>query len=97
MNVRLGSWNMFGRTPESVTLNLGQCGEVNMWMTQYIQEIQRQLVAVYEFPANPKNGLPMGVPDGEYPMRIQGKTDNVRILNGKIECCNFPLDTSAEK
>lgn len=29
------------------------------------------------------------VPDGEYPMVIDGKRDNVRIEGGKIHCCNY--------
>lgn len=61
-----------------------------MWWTAYIQEIQRQLIAVYGFKENPeKPGLPLDVPDGEYPMTIEGKVDNVRIVNGTINCCNF--------
>ena len=59
-----------------------------MWMTDYIREIQRQLIAVYKFKAN-VNGLPMNVPDGEYPMTIDGKLDKVRIMNDRISCCNF--------
>lgn len=59
-----------------------------MGMLQYIQEIQRQLIAVYKFPAG-ANGCPQGVPDGDYPMEIDGKTDNVKITDGKISCCNF--------
>jgi len=59
-----------------------------MWMTQYIQEIQRQFVEKYKFPVNEK-GLPKDVPDGEYPMFIQGRLDNVKIIKGLINCCNF--------
>ena len=29
------------------------------------------------------------IPDGEYPMTIDGKLDKVRIKNGYISCCNF--------
>ncbi|MBX4211432.1 MAG: hypothetical protein KW806_01385 [Candidatus Yanofskybacteria bacterium] len=57
-------------------------------MTNYIGEIQRQLVEVYHFSTNEK-GLPTNVPDGEYPMTIEGKVDKVRIVNGGINCCNF--------
>lgn len=61
-----------------------------MWMTSYIREIQRQLVAVYGFKENPAQpGIPLDVPDGEYPMTIEGKLDRVRIEDGKISCCNF--------
>jgi hypothetical protein len=61
-----------------------------MWMTNYIQEIQRQFIEVYNFPENPeKPGLPLHVPDGEYLMTIEGKRDNVKVANGFINCCNF--------
>lgn len=59
-------------------------------MQGYIDEIKRQFISVYGFKENPKiPGVPMGVPDGEYPMKIGEKTDKVRIENGKIYCCNF--------
>jgi hypothetical protein len=61
-----------------------------MWMTDYIREIQRQFITVYQFQENPeKPGLPLDVPDGEYPMTIAGKIDHVRITDGNISCCNF--------
>jgi hypothetical protein len=59
-------------------------------MVGYIDEIKKQFISVYGFKENPeKPGLPMDVPDGEYPMEIEGKIDKVRIENGKIYCCNF--------
>ena len=61
-----------------------------MWMTDYICEIQRQLISVHGFKENPdKPGLPMNVPDGTYPMTIEGKLDRVEIVDGKINCLNF--------
>jgi hypothetical protein len=57
-------------------------------MTQYITEIQRQLVEVYGFPKG-ANGCPQNVPDGAYPMLIEKKLDLVVIVNGTIWCCNF--------
>lgn len=61
-----------------------------MWMTDYIREIQRQLIAIYNFPENPEMpGLPMDVPDGEYPMTIDGKLDYVKVEGGNISCCHF--------
>lgn len=61
-----------------------------MLMTDYVREIQRQFIIVYGFKENPeKPGVPLGVPDGEYPMTISGKPDKVRIVGGKISCCNF--------
>jgi hypothetical protein len=61
-----------------------------MWGTLYIAEIQRKLIDVYGFKENPeKPGLPMDVPDGEYPMTIEGKKDYVQINGGNISCCRF--------
>lgn len=61
-----------------------------MGMTEYIREIQRQFIEVFNFPENPdKPGLPTDVTDGEYPMTIDGKLDNVRIVNGMIHCGIF--------
>jgi len=62
-----------------------------MWMTSYIDAIKRQLIDQYGFPENPDHaGTILGdVPDGEYPMTIEGKLDYVRIEGGKISCCNF--------
>jgi hypothetical protein len=59
-----------------------------MWVTEYIDEIQKKLITDYGFKAGP-NGLPANVPDGVYPMKIEGKLDKVRIENGRIYCCNF--------
>ncbi len=55
---------------------------------EYITEIQRQLISVYGYPEG-ESGCPQGVPDGQYPMTIEGRIDNVRITGGKISCCNF--------
>ena len=64
-----------------------------MWMTAYIKEIQRQFIQVLGFPENPeKPGIPMNVPDGEYPMTIEGKLDKIRIINGGINCSNFKAE-----
>lgn len=61
-----------------------------MWMSDYIREIQRLLISQYGFAARSDNpGIPSGVPDGEYPMMIDGKMDHVQIRHGKISCCNF--------
>ena len=59
-------------------------------MLSYILEIQKKLISEYGFKENPKKpGLPIGVTDGEYPMKINGKIDNVIIKKGYINCCNF--------
>jgi len=63
-----------------------------MWMTEYIREIQRQFVEHYGFAERPgAPGIPVDVPDGEYPMMIGGKLDRVRVQHGKLFCCNFEL------
>lgn len=59
-----------------------------MWMTEYIQEIQRQLITKYAFKRG-GNDCPQDVPDGAYPMIIEGQLDLVIIRNGGIWCCNF--------
>jgi hypothetical protein len=61
-----------------------------MWGTEYIKEIQRQFIDVYNFPASPENqDLPADVPDGVYPMTIQGRLDYVGVKDGYISCANF--------
>ena len=61
-----------------------------MWMTDYISAIQAKLVSQYGFAERPDApGIPIGVPDGQYPMEIAEKLDHVRIVDGKIHCCNF--------
>ena len=32
------------------------------------------------------------IPDGIYPMEINGRMDYVKIVNGIINCCNFEPD-----
>ena len=53
-------------------------------MIRYVNEVQRQLIAVYGFPAKPGHPtLPDdGVPDGTYPMIIDGRLDFTRIVDG---------------
>ena len=64
---------------------------------EYITEIQRQLIDKYGFEENPeKPGLPIGVPDGKYPMKIEGKIDNVTVEGGFINCCNFSTIETTE-
>lgn len=60
-------------------------------MTEYIQEIQRQLIENYGFEKG-DNGCPQGVVDGAYPMMIEDKLDLVVVRNGGIWCCNFLND-----
>ena len=61
-------------------------------MIGYINEIKRQFRDTYNFVPNggtQHEPLFEFIPDGEYPMVIDGKTDNVKIVNGTISCCNF--------
>jgi hypothetical protein len=65
-----------------------------MWMTDYIREIKRQFRDVYHFtPVRGTDDDPTfaegAIPDGEYPMTIEGELDRVRIVGGAISCCNF--------
>lgn len=60
-------------------------------MLSYIRQIQEKLVSQYKFKTN-KNGYPEDVPDGDYPMVINGKKDNVKITNGYISCGNFETE-----
>lgn len=57
-------------------------------MTEYISEIQRRLITEYGFPKG-ENGCPKNVPDGAYPMKIEGDLDLVIVAGGTISCCNF--------
>jgi len=59
-------------------------------MTNYIQEIQKQLIERYNFKEDPLcPGVPMDVVDGDYPMVIDGKMDYVHVVDNRIQCCNF--------
>ena len=65
-----------------------------MWMTAYIREIKKQFRDTYGFtPEREIGGEPIfadgQIPEGEYPMTIDGKLDRVRVENGKINCGNF--------
>lgn len=63
-----------------------------MSMGEYIRAVKRGLRDRYHFkpkPGSTEEEPLLDVPDGEYPMRIQGKLDEVRIVNGRIHCCNF--------
>jgi hypothetical protein len=61
-----------------------------MQMLEYISAIQRKLVSQYGFKERADApGIPAQVPDGKYPMEIDGKLDRVVVKNGKIHCCNF--------
>lgn len=57
-------------------------------MMQYIQTVQENLISEYGFDKG-ENGCPQDVPDGAYPMMIDGDLDLVLIINGTISCCNL--------
>lgn len=66
-----------------------------MWMTYYIQAVKREFENTYHF--IPTGGTPSeptfdNIPDGEYPMIINGRTDNVRVADNKLYVCNFPYE-----
>ena len=65
-----------------------------MGMLEYIRAVKRGLRDSYGFvPVRGDEHDPVfadgAVPDGNYPMTIDGKRDHVRIVNGHIDCCNF--------
>lgn len=73
-----------------------------MWMTNYLSEIKRQFRDVYKFqPSGGTENEPLfdSIPDGYYPMVIDGKTDYVKINGENINCCIFvkPIDYEMEK
>jgi hypothetical protein len=56
-----------------------------MSMLEYIRAVQAKLVSQYGFAERPDMpGIPVIVPDGEYPMEIDGRLDHISIVNGKI-------------
>ena len=59
--------------------------------TQYIQAIKREFRDTYKFvPSGGTDHEPNfdSIPDGEYPMMIEGKKDTIIITKGKISCNN---------
>lgn len=67
-----------------------------MWMTDYIRAIKVKLRDDYGFKPSRDVGGDLcfdNIPDGEYPMVIEGKRDFVKITNGTISCCNFGKKT----
>jgi len=57
-----------------------------MKMANYVKEVRRHLIGEYGFRENPDNpGMPLDVPgDGNYPMEIEGRLEDVSITNGKV-------------
>lgn len=68
-------------------------------MDNYVVKVKRQLRDKYGFTPSrvvgddePYFGK---IPDGEYPMTIDGKLDRVKVINGKFSLCNW--ETEGEK
>lgn len=67
-------------------------GESMLWYRDYIKAVKRELRDKYGFEATggtEQDPILPDVPDGEYPMTIEGKLDRVTVKNGFIDCCNF--------
>lgn len=69
-------------------------------MTDYINAVKRGFRDVHHFvPTGGTEEDPLfaegTVPDGTYPMEIDGKMDYVRMEDGRIYCCQF--DAPAEQ
>lgn len=61
-------------------------------MLQYISKVKRQFRDKYGFiPTGGTEKEPLfdNIPDGVYPMEIDGKVDYVKIKGDSISCCNF--------
>lgn len=61
---------------------------------KYVDEIKRQLADIYLFKAerDPKNTVVRilePIPNGDYPMVINGVSDNIVIIDGNIFPYNF--------
>lgn len=70
-----------------------------MWMTEYADAIKRKFIDQCGFPENPdKPGCVLGeVPDGDYPMTIDGRSINVVIKEGLINFSIEPPSTLRSK
>lgn len=63
-----------------------------MWMTSYIAAVKRGLRDQHGFtPTGGADEEPLftNVPDGEYPIEINGRMDQVRVEGDKLHVCNF--------
>jgi hypothetical protein len=61
-------------------------------MTEYVRQIRIALRDQHKFqPTGGTEEEPLfnNIPDGEYPIKINGKVDNVLIKKGAIHCCRF--------
>lgn len=63
-----------------------------MWMTEYVREVKKQLRDKYGFvPDRTVGDEPCfdHIPDGDYPMTINGKLDRVKVVNGRFVVSNL--------
>lgn len=63
-------------------------------MLEYIAAVKRGLRDHHGFnplPGSTENEPLLDVPDGDYPMEINGRLDHVQIRNGKIHCCRWSV------
>jgi len=63
-----------------------------MFMLQYVAAVKRGFRDVHGFtPSGGTEHEPLfnNIPDGEYPMEIDGKLDRVRLIDGRLSMCNF--------
>jgi len=62
-------------------------------MLSYIAAVKRGLRDKFKFKPKVDGPDPVfahgQVPDGTYPMKIEGRVDKVKIVNGTISCCNW--------
>lgn len=61
-----------------------------MQMLEYISAVQRKLIDEYGLAErSDAPGIPESVPDGEYPMTIDGRMDWVFVKDGQLHCCSW--------
>jgi hypothetical protein len=80
-----GATEIFGcvchNTPIGATLS-----EKFKTATNFLMEVQRQLIEVHGLKEHPQMpGIATNVPDGEYPITIDGKTHNIQIKDGSFD------------
>ena len=67
-------------------------------MTDYIKAVKRGLRDQCGIkPTGGTNDEPLfdSIPDGDYPVTIEGRMDTIRITAGKVSCCNFGSNLAA--
>ena len=63
-----------------------------MWCFNYIKEVKRQLHTKYKFKPSRIVGNEYcfdNIPNGVYPMKIEGKIDYVKMVDGVIKYCDW--------